>query len=57
VPVIMARLKAIDGTPVEALVQPPPRERAAEDEPRGREGRRSREGGRRWALTREQRLT
>jgi putative ABC transport system permease protein len=57
VPVIMARLKAIDGTSVEELVEPPPPEGAPEGGRRGRDGRRSREGGRRWALTREQRLT
>lgn len=49
VPVVMARLSAIDGVPVEKL-------QAQEGEPRqGEEG-----GGRRrerWALTREQRLT
>lgn len=41
VPVIMARLSAIDGRTVEELARSTPRER----------------GGRRWALTREQRLT
>jgi putative ABC transport system permease protein len=40
VPVVMARLSALDGTRVEDLVNPS-----------------GREGGRRWALTREQRLT
>lgn len=42
VPVVMARLASIDGVPVETL---------ARRAPRGREGER------RWALTREQRLT
>jgi putative ABC transport system permease protein len=62
VPVIMARLSAIDGRPVEQLAETDPRGRRRrdreedEDENRG-DGRRDREGARRWALTREQRLT
>ncbi len=56
VPVVMAHLARIDGVPVETLAQ-----RGRQGEPRngserGRGGRR-REGGGRWALTREQRLT
>jgi putative ABC transport system permease protein len=59
VPVIMARISAIDGVRAEDLV--PPQEDRKDGESRernrreGREGRR--DGGRRWALTREQRLT
>lgn len=56
VPVIMARIAAIDGRPVEQL--------AKEDEARRKRGERREddrdgdgEGARRWALTREQRLT
>jgi putative ABC transport system permease protein len=56
VPVIMARISAIDGKPVEDLAEKGRRrEQAEEEEDRG--GPRNREGARRWALTREQRLT
>ncbi|HBL30731.1 MAG TPA: hypothetical protein DD490_28175, partial [Acidobacteria bacterium] len=63
VPVVMARIAAIDGRPVEELAPPrerptaapPPRERDREEGER-REGDQG-EGARRWALTREQRLT
>jgi putative ABC transport system permease protein len=59
VPVVMARIAAIDGRPVEELSRRPHRkdggEEAEEREDR-EEGRRG-EGSRRWALTREQRLT
>lgn len=61
VPVVMARIAAIDGHPVEELsreVTPPsPQEieQAEEEEEDGRQ--RNRGGARRWALTREQRLT
>ena len=71
VPVVMARLRAIEGAGVDELVEPAARDRAAE---RRREGRRPGGGGergesgddedegeengdRRWAMTREQRLT
>lgn len=59
VPVVMARIAAIDGRPVEELAA---RRSRREDalERRDREEREEREegeGGRRWALTREQRLT
>jgi putative ABC transport system permease protein len=63
VPVVMARLAAIDGKPVEQLaeVDRRGRRRREEDEDgRNRGGprdRRDREDSRRWALTREQRLT
>jgi putative ABC transport system permease protein len=59
VPVVMARVSAVDGATTESLVGT--RERNA---PEGRDGERNgerdgreRDGGRRWALTREQRLT
>lgn len=63
VPVVMARIAAIDGRPVEELTRergaeaprpgPPEKEERAEREEReGGDG-----GGRSWALTREQRLT
>jgi putative ABC transport system permease protein len=56
VPVVMARISAIDGKPVEQLAEKGRRrEQAEEEEDRG--GPRNREGARRWALTREQRLT
>ena len=63
VPVVMARIAAIDGRPVEELAPPrerptaapPPPERDREEGER-REGEQG-EGARRWALTREQRLT
>jgi len=55
VPVVMARIAAIDGRPVEEL------NRKARPEVHGeggdREGGQHGEGSRRWALTREQRLT
>jgi putative ABC transport system permease protein len=53
----MARISAIDGTRAEDLVPPDPSDKARENGERngGQEGRR--DGGRRWALTREQRLT
>jgi len=53
VPVVMARLGAIDGQPVAELVPPRGAPEAAAEEREGEEGRRPR----RWALTREQRLT
>lgn len=63
VPVVMARIAAIDGRSVEELsrerpqapvpVRPQKEERAEREEREGGDG----EGGRRWALTREQRLT
>jgi putative ABC transport system permease protein len=58
VPVIMARIAALDGRPVEQLAgkRRAPRDEEGEEENR-QEGRRDREGARRWALTREQRLT
>jgi putative ABC transport system permease protein len=53
VPVVMARVSAIDGVSTEAL-----QERSAPPERKdGERGGRERDGGRRWALTREQRLT
>jgi putative ABC transport system permease protein len=65
VPVVMARIAAIDGRPVEELTrekgpnvprpsrpEPEKEERAEREEREGGDG-----GGRRWALTREQRLT
>ena len=58
VPVVMARISAIDGVRAEDLVDPrdrPEGEEGERGERNGREGRR--DGGRRWALTREQRLT
>lgn len=60
VPVVMARIAAIEGRPVEEISReipapPQPREMEEEDE---EDGRGQRQGGaRRWALTREQRLT
>ncbi|MEO6194903.1 MAG: FtsX-like permease family protein [Thermoanaerobaculia bacterium] len=59
VPVVMARVSAIDGVTTEALQG---KDTAGRDgaEREGREGReegRERDGGRRWALSREQRLT
>lgn len=63
VPVVMARIAAIDGRPVEELTrqrQPEPvPERPEKEERTEREEREGGggEGGRRWALTREQRLT
>jgi putative ABC transport system permease protein len=69
VPVVMARIAAIDGRPVEELTRekepdvprpgPPEKEERAEREEReggGGDGGGG-DGGRRWALTREQRLT
>ncbi|MES1241101.1 MAG: FtsX-like permease family protein [Acidobacteriota bacterium] len=60
-PVIMARLSAIDGRPVEQIAGVDRRERRRrereEEEGQDRGGRRDREGAKRWALTREQRLT
>ncbi|HVG08670.1 MAG TPA: FtsX-like permease family protein [Thermoanaerobaculia bacterium] len=54
VPVIMARVSAIDGRPVEQLaVAAEARRKQEEEEPDGED----RQGARRWALTREQRLT
>ena len=58
VPVVMARIAAIDGRPVEELNRkaPPPEAEAKDRE--GDSDRRERgEGSERWALTREQRLT
>jgi putative ABC transport system permease protein len=56
VPVVMARIAAIDGRPVEELNRnarrPAPEEMQGDDDDRERG-----EGSRRWALTREQRLT
>ena len=52
VPVIMARVAAIDGKPVEQLAAEAEKRRELEKQD-GQE----REGPRRWALTREQRLT
>jgi putative ABC transport system permease protein len=65
VPVVMARLGAIDGVPVRELVERRERAagRAAEGAggrpagPDGRERQRDDDGPSRWALTREQRLT
>lgn len=63
VPVVMARIAAIDGRPVEELTrerQPEPvPERPEKEERTEREEREGGggDGGRRWALTREQRLT
>ncbi len=60
VPVIMARISAIDGKSVEQLAGPDHRGRRRNEEDEEREegdGRRDRQGARRWALTREQRLT
>jgi putative ABC transport system permease protein len=56
VPVIMARLSAIDGKAVEQLagVAQDRRKRREEED---RDEPRDRQGARRWALTREQRLT
>ncbi len=58
VPVVMARLAAIDGVPVEQLQA---QEGGPDGERRGGEDRGGEEGGgrrrERWALTREQRLT
>ncbi len=51
VPVVMARISALDGRTVAELTRG---QRRGRD---GRNGRDNREGGRRWALTREQRLT
>jgi putative ABC transport system permease protein len=60
VPVVMARIKAIDGAGVESLAAVRSAKAAGEEE-RGGGGRggggRDGNGGRRWALTREQRLT
>lgn len=68
VPVVMARLRAIEGAGVDELVEPAARDgaedRARGRRPGGREGRGG-DGGeeddedddRRWAMTREQRLT
>ena len=57
VPVVMARVSAIDGVTTEALQG----QNAVRRDGEGREGRdengRERDGGRRWALSREQRLT
>lgn len=54
VPVVMARITAIDGVPIETIAEErsPRREREADDESRGQGGR-----DRNWALKREQRLT
>ncbi|HEX3129454.1 MAG TPA: FtsX-like permease family protein [Thermoanaerobaculia bacterium] len=59
VPVIMARISAIDGKTVEQLAGPDRRSRRREEdeEEEDRGGPRDRQGARRWALTREQRLT
>ncbi len=60
VPVVMARVSAIDGVRAEDLVQPQPvGERRAGGDREDRDRRRESRGGdgRRWALTREQRLT
>lgn len=59
VPVIMARISAIDGKTVEQLAGPGSRRRRREEEEEReeREDGRDRQGARRWALTREQRLT
>lgn len=64
VPVVMARISAIDGRPVEELTResepaPPRPDRPQKEERREREEREGRDGedGRNWALTREQRLT
>ncbi len=54
VPVVMARLRAIDGRPVEERVR---RRAAPEPTTRRDEGGGERERSRNWALTREQRLT
>ena len=61
VPVVMARLAAIDGVRTEDLAEAregedPEGRRGNGDRERNGNGERS-EGGRRWALTREQRLT
>jgi putative ABC transport system permease protein len=55
VPVVMARISAIDGTRAEDLVDTRERPEGENGERKGQEDRRN--GGRRWALTREQRLT
>jgi putative ABC transport system permease protein len=58
VPVVMARISAIDGVRTEALTEE--RERSAAErngDERNGERRGGDGGGRRWALTREQRLT
>lgn len=59
VPVIMARIAAIDGRPVEELTtrRRPGRPQREEREDRERGEGEQGEGSRRWALTREQRLT
>ncbi|HWN42965.1 MAG TPA: FtsX-like permease family protein [Thermoanaerobaculia bacterium] len=60
VPVIMARVSAIDGRTVEQLAaEAEARRRKREQEERegGEERDEDRQGARRWALTREQRLT
>jgi len=58
VPVVMARVSAIDGVTTEAM-QGKDAPAGNGEEPEGREGngRERREGNRRWALSREQRLT
>jgi putative ABC transport system permease protein len=55
VPVVMARLSAIDGKGVEQLSLAQGEDRARDEGRRPGAGRRG--GGQRWALTREQRLT
>ncbi|MFP3941075.1 MAG: ABC transporter permease [Thermoanaerobaculia bacterium] len=55
VPVIMARLSALDGVPVSDLVRD--RESAGEDAPESDGREREEDGPDRWALSREQRLT
>lgn len=60
VPVVMARVAAIDGVRAQDLVEPRPEgERRAGGDREDRDRRRESRGGdgRRWALTREQRLT
>ncbi len=58
VPVVMARVSAIDGVSTEALQEGrTPAERKDSERNGGEGDGRERDGGRRWALTREQRLT
>jgi putative ABC transport system permease protein len=60
VPVVMARIAAIDGRPVEELAERDQREEENRGHLHGGGGRREGENGQRaerWALTREQRLT
>jgi putative ABC transport system permease protein len=60
VPVVMARISAIEGRPVEEIsreIPPPPQPREMEEEDDEEGPGRNQGGARRWALTREQRLT